>query len=93
MEAALAAFQEGFLLRLDLLTHRGSVLHEEAGVLPVSMGEEHYGRLALDVLGAIQVAGDEEPGSTFEVDLFNGVFTAIDLAVDDGVEGRARGHR
>ena len=74
----------------DLLTDIVGVLHEEAGVLPVAMGEEHRGGLAFDLLGTIKVTGHKEPRRTFEVHLFNGVFTAINLAVDDGVEGRAR---
>ena len=93
LEATLTAFGERLLAGGDLLADIVGVLDEEACVLPVAMGEQHNGRLACDLLGAIKVTGHEEPGRTFEVDLFNGVFAAVDFAMDDGVEGRARGHR
>ena len=59
----------------------------------MSVREDHRRHLAVDVLGAVEVAGHEEARRAFEVGLLDRVFALVDLAVDDRVERRLGRHR
>jgi hypothetical protein len=93
LEARLAAFDETFLARGDLLADVFVGLDEEAGVFPMAVREDHRRRLAGHVLRTIEVTRHEEARGAFEIDLLDRVFTLVDLPVDDRVERRLGRHR
>ena len=52
----------------------------------MAVGEEDAGDFARDFFRAVKIAGHEKAGGTLEVDFFDGVIGALDLAMDDGVQ-------
>src|ERR1700722_4410108 len=66
---------------------------EEAAVVPVAMRTQHARQLARLARGPIEIAADVVAGHTGEVDLFDGVISAIDPAMDHRRQRRLRRHR
>ena len=58
----------------------------------MSVREQNAGRFAGDVLRTIEVARHEEARRAFKINFLNGVFAAIDLAVDHRIQRRLRRH-
>src|SRR5207249_609922 len=64
----------------------------EAAVVPMTVRTENAGQLARFSGRPIEVSGDVMAGIAGEIDLLDGVAVALDLAVNDGLEGSFLGH-
>ena len=77
---------------LDFTLRRLDGSLEEAAIGPVPMGAEHAWHLPFLAARSVQVAAHVVARQTGKIDFFDRVIVPLDLAVNDRLERRLRGH-